>query len=192
MPTTKGPKSPGDELSKSPNSVDPLSDPQVSAEQSETAPEVEVSASGDSQFSSISWWWRGWLQRFLAEFHLSAPQSQVEQIYQITATLAVIGSVIAGLWAGAEYFWPDKPETAERAISAKLKIAPKLSIVVLPFTNLSGNPEQDYFADGLTDSLITDLSRALPGSFVVARATAFTYKGKAIDARQIGRDLDVR
>jgi len=132
MPTTKGPQSPGDELSKSPNgSVDQLPAPQVSADQSETAPEFEVSARyHDSQISSISWW-RGWLQRFLAEFHVSAPQKQVEQIYQITATLAVIGSVIAGLWAGAEYFWPDKPETAERAISAKLKIAPKLSIVVL-------------------------------------------------------------
>jgi TolB-like protein/tetratricopeptide (TPR) repeat protein len=132
------------------------------------------------------------LQQFLAEFHVSAPQKQVEQIYQLTATLAVIGSVIAGVWAASEYFWPVKRETAETTMSARLKPAPKLSIVVLPFANLSGDATQEYFADGMTDSLITDLSRALPGSFVVARATAFTYKGKAIDARQIGRDLDVR
>ena len=188
MPTTKGPQSPGDELSKSPNG----SAPQVSADQSETAPEFEVPARDhDSQIGSISWW-RGWLQRFLAEFHVSAPQKQVEQIYQVTATLAVIGSVIAGVWAGVEYFWPNKPETAEGTIAAKLKTTAKLSIVVLPFANLSGDPAQDNFADGMTDSLITDLSLALPGSFIVGRGTAFTYKGKAIDARQIGRDLGVR
>ena len=71
------------------------------------------------------------------------------------------------------------------------KLAPGLSIVVLPFANL-GDPRQDYFADGVTDSLITDLSRALPGSFVVARGTAFTYKSQKTDASQVGRDLNVR
>jgi len=64
--------------------------------------------------------------------------------------------------------------------------------VVLPFVNLSHDGAQEYFADGITDSLTTDLSRALPGSFVVARGTAFTYKGKASDVRQIGRELNVR
>ena len=70
--------------------------------------------------------------------------------------------------------------------------APTLSIVVLPFLNLSADPRQDYLSDGITDSLTTDLSRALPDSFVVSRDTAFTYKGKAADARQIGHELDVR
>jgi adenylate cyclase len=69
--------------------------------------------------------------------------------------------------------------------------APRLSIVVLPFTNLSSDPEQEYFADGITDDLTTDLSR-ISGSFVIARNTAFTYKGKSVDARQIGRELGVR
>lgn len=69
--------------------------------------------------------------------------------------------------------------------------APPLSIVVLPFANLGGDPEQEYFADGVTESLTTDLSR-LAASFVIARNTAFTYKGKPVDARQIGRDLNVR
>jgi TolB-like protein/Tfp pilus assembly protein PilF len=68
---------------------------------------------------------------------------------------------------------------------------PRLSIVVLPFTNLSNDPDQEYFADGITDDLTTDLSR-ISGSFVIARSTAFSYKGKAADARQIGRELGVR
>src|ERR1700761_3344579 len=68
---------------------------------------------------------------------------------------------------------------------------PRLSIVVLPFTNLSGDPEHDYFVDGVTESLTTDLSR-ISGSFVIGRHTAFTYKGKAVDLKQIGRELNVR
>ena len=68
---------------------------------------------------------------------------------------------------------------------------PRLSIVVLPFANMSGDAEQDYFVDGVTESLTTDLSR-ISGSFVIARNTAFTYKGKAFDVKQIGRDLNVR
>jgi adenylate cyclase len=66
-----------------------------------------------------------------------------------------------------------------------------LSIVALPFVNLSGDPAQDYFADGITENLTTALSR-VPGSFVIARNTAFTYKGKNVDAKQIGKELGVR
>jgi TolB-like protein/DNA-binding winged helix-turn-helix (wHTH) protein len=66
------------------------------------------------------------------------------------------------------------------------------SIVVLPFINLSGDAAQDFVADGVTDSLISDLAHAMPGISMVSRATAFTYKGKNADARQIGRELDVR
>jgi TolB-like protein len=69
--------------------------------------------------------------------------------------------------------------------------APRLSIVVLPFTNLSGDPSQDYFADGITEDLTSDLSR-IAGSFVISRNTAFTFKGKPVDVRQIGRELGVR
>jgi TolB-like protein/class 3 adenylate cyclase len=68
---------------------------------------------------------------------------------------------------------------------------PRLSIVVLPFANLGGDPEQEHFVDGVTESLTTDLSR-LRGSFVIGRNTAFTYKGKAVDLKQIGRELNVR
>jgi TolB-like protein len=63
--------------------------------------------------------------------------------------------------------------------------------VVLPFANIGGDPEQDYFADGVTESLTSDLSR-ISGAFVIARNTAFTFKGKAADVKQIGRDLNVR
>src|SRR5271165_4997639 len=69
--------------------------------------------------------------------------------------------------------------------------AKHLSIVVLPFTNLSSDPTQDYFADGITENLTTDLSR-LSGTFVIARNTAFTFKGKNVDARDIGKELGVR
>jgi TolB-like protein len=64
-------------------------------------------------------------------------------------------------------------------------------MVVLPFANIGGGPEQDYFADGVTESLTTDLSR-ISGSFVIAHNTALTFKGKAVDVKQIGRELNVR
>ena len=69
--------------------------------------------------------------------------------------------------------------------------APRLSIVVLPFANIGSDPEQDYFVDGVTESLTTDLSR-ISGSFVIARNTAFTFKGKAVDVRRVGHELNVR
>jgi adenylate cyclase len=70
-------------------------------------------------------------------------------------------------------------------------VAPRMSIVVLPFTNLSSDPEQQYFADGITEDLTTDLSR-IDGSFVISRNTAFTYRNKPVDTKQIGRELGVR
>ena len=82
--------------------------------------------------------------------------------------------------------------TGERDGAAPEKLgSPRLSIVVLPFANLGGDPEQDHFVDGVTESLTTDLSR-ISGLFVIGRNTAFTYKGKAVDLKQIGRELDVR
>ncbi len=76
--------------------------------------------------------------------------------------------------------------TTQSALSA-----PRLSMVVLPFANIGSDPEQDYFVDGVTESLTTDLSR-ISGSLVIGRHTAFTYKGKAIDLKRIGRELNVR
>src|SRR5262249_48307941 len=68
---------------------------------------------------------------------------------------------------------------------------PRLSLVVLPFINIGHDPEQDYFVDGVTESLTTDLSR-ISSAFVDGRSTAFAYKGKAVDLKQIGRELNVR
>ena len=83
------------------------------------------------------------------------------------------------------------PAASTERVKPSAPSVPRLSIVVLPFTNLSGDPEQDYFIDGVTESLTTDLSR-IRGSFVIGRHTAFTYKGKAVDLKQVGRELNVR
>src|SRR5262249_44397848 len=69
--------------------------------------------------------------------------------------------------------------------------APRLSIVVLPFVNMSGDPEQGYFADGLTEDLTTDLSR-IADMLVISHNSAFTYKDRPVNAKQIGRELNVR
>jgi adenylate cyclase len=66
-----------------------------------------------------------------------------------------------------------------------------MSIVVLPFANLNNDPDQQYFADGITEDLTTNLSR-ISSSFVISRNTAFTYRNKSVDAKQIGRELGVR
>jgi TolB-like protein len=83
------------------------------------------------------------------------------------------------------------PSLSARASISGPIAAPRFSIVVLPFANLSNDPEQQYFADGITEDLTTDLSR-IAGSFVIARNTAFTYKGKSVDVKQMGRELGVR
>ncbi|MGB6397557.1 MAG: adenylate/guanylate cyclase domain-containing protein [Bradyrhizobium sp.] len=78
-----------------------------------------------------------------------------------------------------------------RQINPMSSSAPRLSIVVLPFANIGGDPEQEYFVDGVTESLTTDLSR-ISGTFVIARNTALTFKGKAVDVKKLGRELNVR
>jgi adenylate cyclase len=75
--------------------------------------------------------------------------------------------------------------------SEALPLPDKPSIAVLPFTNMSGDPEQEYFADGMVEEIITALSR-IRWLFVIARNSSFTYKGKAIDIKQVGRELGVR
>ena len=93
--------------------------------------------------------------------------------------------------------WPEtrspstEPATAAATTSIAQPTAPRLSIIVLPFSNLSNDPEQQYLADGITEDLTTDLSR-IAHMFVISRNTAFTYKDKPISTRQIGRELGVR
>ncbi len=119
-----------------------------------------------------------------------ARRRKLRKIGGLVAGFAAVGTVLAGLTG----YWTTY-RTVTKEILAPAKPAPAeaahLSIVVLPFTNLSGDPSQDYFADGITDNLTTDLSR-IRNSFVIARNTAFTFKGKNIDAKEIGKELGVR
>ena len=82
-------------------------------------------------------------------------------------------------------------EATQLAVSSSARLVPRLSIVVLPFANLSNDPDQEYFADGITEDLTTDLSR-IPGMMVISRNTAFTYRKKTVGTKQIGGELSVR
>jgi adenylate cyclase len=99
----------------------------------------------------------------------------------LAAGIVALVVITAGIWLAVRP--ASRPEMSATT--------PRLSIVVLPFANLSGDPGQDYLADVLTEGLTTGLSR-ISGTFVIARSTAFTYKGKPADVKQIGRDLGVR
>jgi TolB-like protein/class 3 adenylate cyclase/Tfp pilus assembly protein PilF len=114
-------------------------------------------------------------------------EEKVKNIARPLRVYVLAASALAALPAvGA----PAQPRAPRRAVTRRREL-PRLSIVVLPFANLSNDAEQEYFADGITDDLTTDLSR-ISGSFVIARTTAFTYKGKPINVKQIGRELGVR
>ena len=119
-----------------------------------------------------------------------ARRRTLRKIGGLIAGAAALGTVLAGLTG----YWTTY-RTVTKEILAPAKPAPAeaahLSVVVLPFANLSGDQSQDYFADGITEDLTTDLSR-ISGSFVIARNTAFTFKGKNIDAKEIGKELGVR
>jgi adenylate cyclase len=118
------------------------------------------------------------------------------------AVIAATAAVVIAIGATAWWAWPQgttpavavpaaSPQGPPAVANTAAKPAPRLSIVVLPFANLSADPEQEYFVDAVTDDLTTDLTR-ISDSFVIARTTAFTYKGKPVDVRQIGRELGVR
>jgi TolB-like protein/class 3 adenylate cyclase len=123
-----------------------------------------------------------------------------KHVWRRYATLVAVGFVCAGaLWTGSRYLVPWSGATIESrnglpsppATPVGAASAPRLSILVLPFTNTPRDAEQEYFAEGMTEDLTTDLSR-IPGSFVIAPQTAFAYKGSPVDVRQIGRELSVR
>ena len=114
------------------------------------------------------------------------PQKRRFGLAPLAAALAALLVVIAG---GAWWFLnANRPASVATKAPAE---AARLSIVVLPFANLSGDPGQDYLVDALTDELTTGLAR-LRDSFVIARNTAMTFKGKPVDAKAIGKDLGVR
>jgi adenylate cyclase len=117
----------------------------------------------------------------------SAPKKRSRLRLLSTGIAALLILVAAGAWY---FFGANRPAPNASNASSPPKAA-GLSIVVLPFVNLSRDPEHDYFADALTDGLTTDLAR-VPNSFVIARNTAFTYKGRPVDAKAIGNELGVR
>jgi adenylate cyclase len=129
----------------------------------------------------------------------AAPQRRRVRVGARLAIGATILVAVAGGFAGwwAWHARPPTPAATPSAAAAAPRVStpaagvPRLSIIVLPFENLSHDPDQDYFADAITEDLTTDLSR-IAGSFVIARNTAFTYKGIAVDVKQLGRDLGVR
>jgi adenylate cyclase len=96
---------------------------------------------------------------------------------------AIVLVVGVGLWAGWRWLMPRE--------SAGLPLPDKPSVAVLPFSNVSQDPAQEYFSDGVTEDLITGLSK-MSGLFVIARNSVFTYKGKSVNVRDVGRDLGVR
>ena len=114
---------------------------------------------------------------------------------------AVAAAVAAALVLAVTAWWvwpatrssPTPPAAVAAAATSMVQpaVAPRLSIVVLPFANLSNDPDQQYFADGITEDLTTNLSR-IAHSFVISRNTAFTYRNKPVDTKQIGRELAVR
>jgi len=115
------------------------------------------------------------------------------KIARTIATIAAIGAVLGGVvgyWnayrtVSTTVLTPTGPTATSPSVNAA-----RLSIVVLPFTNLSGNPSEEYVADAITDQVTSQVSK-IRGSFVIARNTAFTYKGKPSDAKAIGNELGV-
>jgi TolB-like protein/class 3 adenylate cyclase/Flp pilus assembly protein TadD len=109
-------------------------------------------------------------------------EQSVKNIARSVRVYALRPEAIAALPASSTQAAPSIPQTAA---------TPRLSIVVLPFANLSDDREQQYFADGITEDLTTDLSR-IPHMLVISRNTAFTYRDKPVDTKLIGRELGVR
>jgi len=114
--------------------------------------------------------------------------------------VAAVAAAVLIIGTAAWWLWPATSSTSTPTVTAvaaaptaipRPLVAPRLSIVVLPFANLSNDADQQYFADGITEDLTTDLSR-IPSSFVISRNTAFTYRNKPVDAKQIGKELGVR
>jgi adenylate cyclase len=124
-----------------------------------------------------------------------APRRRRMRLAGMAATAAAAIVLAVAAWS----LWPAKrpsstPPAAVAAAATSISqplVAPRLSIVVLPFANLNNDPDQQYFADGITEDLTTNLSR-ISSSFVISRNTAFTYRNKSVDAKQIGRELGVR
>ena len=158
---------------------------------------VVLTTLGEQQFKNITEPVRtygiGGANRHAAPSRSAPVRSRMRAGALAAAVLILIAAAGAAWW-----MWPgvDSQQRPSQAKSVSGPVdqpyaAPRLSIVVLPFANLSNDPGQEYFADGVTEDLTTDVA-GIQGSLVISRNTAFTYKGKPVDARRIGRELGVR
>src|ERR1700677_3662808 len=126
-----------------------------------------------------------WLGNAIEESNLAVHIAALRKLLGAGAIVTIPGR-------GYQFAVPfDHDRTGTKMPTSERREPPRLSIVVLPFANMGGGAEHEHFVDGVTESLTTDLSR-IRGSFVIGRTTAFTYKGKTVDLKQIGRELNVR
>jgi adenylate cyclase len=121
----------------------------------------------------------------------------LQAVIPALASIAAVGAVAGGLvgywnvWKTVRTDVLQQGQKTQREATAPPGIAPRLSLIVLPFANLNNDPEQDYFADGITTNLTTDIEQ-MPGAFVIGRGTAFTYKNKQVDLKTLGKDFGIR
>ncbi len=119
-------------------------------------------------------------------------QDAAKPVHRRWLVAAAVGVAFLLASGGVSWWQPWAPDVEPASVERMAFPLPdKPSIAVLPFTNMSEDPEQEYFSDGITEDIITDLSK-VSGLFVVARNSTFTYKGRAVEVRQVGRDLGVR
>ena len=130
--------------------------------------------------------------RVLLESDVRVPKPHIATKRKQIITAAVAGGIVLAVIGALTWFKPwqfrEEPASVEQMA---LPLPEKPSIAVLPFINLSGDPEQEYFSDGMTDDIITDLSK-ISSLFVIARNSSFAYKGKTPDVRNVARELGVR
>jgi adenylate cyclase len=155
--------------------------------------ELHVADLGPQSLKNIAQPVHAYLLRHGSPATQRSPQAPTKTRGILARWPALAAALVLSLLAVGTFVWRAgyAPRFIAASVDDKLANAPRLSIVVLPFENLSGDKEQDYFADGITDDLTTDLSH-LADSFVIAHGTALNYKGKPVDAKQIGKDLGVR
>ena len=137
--------------------------------------------------------YRVWMEPGVAPAKLGRGKKPAQKRLSKAALAIVAVVVIAGAVTLYQFVlrpFPSKIEVASKEKMA-LPLPDKPSIVVLPFVNMSEDPKQDFFVDGLTEEIINALSR-LPQIFVIARNSSFTYKGKAVDVKQVGREMGVQ
>lgn len=108
----------------------------------------------------------------------------------VVVAVLILGAAVASIW---NFYLRPSPPSAEFVTekAADLELPEKPSIAVLPFVNVGGDPEYEYFSDGITEEIINNLSK-IPQLFIIARNSVFTYKGKSVKVQQVGRELGVR